>query len=45
MSYILKENFKKTTRYLYMVEYDKTQVEVYQIAPDINTLTQASKLL
>lgn len=23
-----------------MVEYDKTQVEVYQIAPEINTLTQ-----
>ncbi len=31
MSYILKENFKKTTRYIYMVEYDKKPNEEYEV--------------
>ena len=31
MSYILKENFKKNKRYIYMVEYDKKPNEDYEV--------------
>ena len=31
MSYILKEKFKTTTRYIYMVEYDQKKGEDYEV--------------
>ena len=31
MSYILKENFKTTTRYIYLVEYDQKESEDYEV--------------